>query len=104
MALSSSLSGVIPLLQLIEETRNEEIIKIPREAKIYCEYFENYSILHQLTVTAKITIIYHQFRESIQKGIIKINVIDTLNQVVYILKKMLNQILFIKHEKQTMSQ
>ena len=106
MALSSALREAIPLTELVQEMREQQIVHLPNHAKVYCKCFEDNSGALELARTPKlcprtkhINIIYHHFRDAVKKGIVEIFAITTENQMADILTKPLNQNLFVKHQK-----
>ena len=73
-------------------------------AEVYCKCFEdNTGALELATVpklrprTKHINIVYHHFREHVRKKKVKINRIDTEDQIADIFTKPLAQNLFVKH-------
>ena len=106
MALSSALREAIPLTELVQEMREQQIVHLPNHAKVYCKCFEDNSGALELARTPKlrprtkhINIIYHHFRDAVKKGMVEIFAITTENQMADILTKPLNQNIFVKHRK-----
>ena len=74
-------------------------------AEVYCKCFEdNTSALELATVlklrprTKHINIVYHHFQEHVMKKKVKINQIDTKDQIADFFTKPLAQNLFVKHQ------
>ena len=93
IALSSALREVIPLISLLTEINCVFEIYNP-EPKVMCKVFEdNNSCISKAKIhkfsphTRHILLTYHHFRSYVEKGIIEILPINTLEQIADIVTK-----------------
>ena len=98
IALSQSLRDAIPLMQIIQELRENKIVYIDDKARVHCRCFEdNTGALELANVpklrprTKHINLVYHHFRDHVRKGLVKIFPISTSEQIADILTKPLPQ-------------
>ncbi len=98
ITMSQSLRDVIPVMNLLEEMREQDFQVICTEPHVYCKVFEDNSGALELTRLPKlrprtkhINVCYHHFRKHVRKGLIKIFPIDTKDQIADTLTKALAQ-------------
>jgi hypothetical protein len=98
IAMSQALCDVIPVMNLLQEMREQDFKVICTEAYAYCKVFEDNSGALELARLPKlcprtkhINVCYHHFLEHVCKGLIKILPIDTKDQVNDALTKTLAQ-------------
>jgi hypothetical protein len=91
-----ALCEVIPIMNLLEEMREQEFKVILTEPYVYCKVFEdNLGALELARLpklcprTKHINVCYHHFCEHVHKGLIKIFPIDTKDQIADALTKAL---------------
>ncbi|KAL7474997.1 hypothetical protein ACHAW6_000933 [Cyclotella cf. meneghiniana] len=84
IAMSMALHDIIPLMELINETRECKFDIVNMQPNIYCKVFEDNSGALELARlprphphTKHINVSYHHFREHVRKGVNKIFPIDT---------------------------
>jgi len=84
IAMSQALRDIIPVMNLLQEMREQEFQVICNEPYVYCKVFAENSGTLELTRLPKlhprtkhINVCYHHFRKHVQKGLIKIFPIDT---------------------------
>jgi hypothetical protein len=106
IAMSQALHDVIPIMGLLQETRERKFQVICTEPYVYCKVFEDNSGALKLArlpklhpCTKHINVCYHHFREHVQKGLIKIFPIDTKEQIADALTKPLAQNDFQLHRR-----
>ena len=104
IALSQSLCDVIPVMQLLEEMKSRVFKVICTEPHVHCKTFEDNSGALELDrlpklrpQTKHINVCYHHFCEYVRKGLIKIFLIDTDDQIADSLTKPLAQKNFSCH-------
>ncbi len=104
MAMSQALHDVIPVMNLLQEMREQEFQVICNEPYVYCKVFEDNSGTLELARLPKlpprtkhINVCYHHFCEHVCKGLIKIFPIDTKDQIADVLTKPLAQNDFQRH-------
>ena len=111
IALSQSLRDTIPIMNLLQELKDEGFTKTSPIPKIHCKAFEDNSGALELAKTPKmrprtkhINIVYHHFRSFVKGDNPKISVhaIGTLDQTGDIFTKPLDQNLFQRHRKKIM--
>jgi hypothetical protein len=98
IAMSQSLQDVIPVMNLLEEMREQDFQVICTESHVYCKVFEDNSRALELARPPKlhprtkhINVCYHHFHKHVRKGLIKIFSIDTKDQIADALTKALAQ-------------
>ncbi len=96
IAMSQSLHDVIPVMNLLEEMREQDFQVICTKPYVYCKVFEDNSGALELARLPKlrprtklINVCYHHFCEHVRKGLIKIFPIDTKDQIADALTKAL---------------
>jgi hypothetical protein len=96
--MSQSLRDVIPVMDLLQEMREQDYQVICTRLHVYCKVFEDNSGALELARlpklrprTKRINVCYHHFREHVCKGLIKILPIDTKDQIADVLTKALAQ-------------
>jgi hypothetical protein len=84
IAMSQSLHDVIPVMNLLQEMREQDFQVICTEPHVYCKVFEDNSGALELARlprlrprTKHINVCYHHFRKHVRKGLIKIFPINT---------------------------
>ncbi len=84
IAMSQALHGVIRVMNLLQEMREQKFQVICNKPYVYCKVFEDNSGALELTRLPKlcprtkhINVCYHHFREHVCKGLIKIFPINT---------------------------
>ena len=104
IAMSQALRDVIPVMNLIQEMREQEFQVICIEPYVYCKLFEDNSGALELTRLPKlrprtkhINVCYHHFCKLVRKGLIKIFPINTKDQIADALTKALAQNDFQRH-------
>jgi hypothetical protein len=104
IAMSQALCDVIPVMNLLQEMREQEFQVICNEPYVYCKVFEDNSGALELARLSKlhprtkhINVCYHHFREHVCKGLIKIFPINTKDQIADVLTKPLAQNDFQRH-------
>jgi hypothetical protein len=106
IAMSQALRNVIPIMNLIQEMREQDFQVICTEPYVCCKVFEDYSGALGLARLSKlrprtkhINVCYHHFCEHVRKGLIKIFPIDTKKQIADVLTKPLAQNNFQRHRR-----
>ena len=106
IALSTALRDVIPIMNLLQELKEQNFINDFQLPKIHCKAFEDNSGALELARTPKmrprtkhINIKYHHFRSYVDEGLISIHKINTNDQIADIFTKPLSYPLFTKHRK-----
>ncbi len=104
--MSQALRDVIPVMNLLQEMREQEFQVTCNEPYVYCKVFEDNSGALELTRLPKlrprtkhINVCYHHFCEHVRKGLIKIFPINTKDQIAEILTKPLAQNDFQRHHR-----
>jgi hypothetical protein len=102
--MSMALCDVIPIMSLVQETRERHFKVICIKPYIYWKIFEDNSDAMELArlpklrpCTKHINVCYHHFHEHVRKGLIKIFPVSTEDQIADILTKALPQNLFQHH-------
>jgi hypothetical protein len=103
--MSQALRDVIPVMNLLQEMREQDFQVICNEPYVYCKVlFEDNSGALELARLPKlcprtkhINVCYHHFCEHVRKGLIKIFPIDTKDQIADVLTKPLAQKDFQRH-------
>ncbi len=102
--MSMSLHDVIPIMELIKEMKENDIIVICTKPYVFCKVFKDNSGALELarlpklcTRTKHINVCYHHFCKHICKGLIKIFPVGTSNQTANVLTKALAQNDFVRH-------
>ena len=106
IAMSQSLCDVIPVMNLLQEMREQDYQVICTEPHVYCKVFEDNSGALELARfpklrprTKHINVCYHHFHEHVCKGLIKIFPIDMKDQIADALTKALAQNDFQRHRR-----
>ena len=106
IALSQSLREVIPLMALIKEAKNYGLDITSHKVKVHCRLFEdNTGAIEHVKVpkmrprTKHLNLKYHHFREHVRHGLISIHAVTMNQQIADIFTKLLNQSLFVQHQK-----
>ena len=101
-----ALRDVISVMNLIDELKTEGFQVICTQPYVYCKVFEDNSGALELAHLPKlrprtkhINVCYHHFREHVCKGLIKILLIDTNDQIADTLSKALAQNDFTRHHQ-----
>jgi len=96
--MSQALRDVIPVMNLLQEMREQEFQVICNKPYVYCKVFGDnsgaleFARLPKLRPRTKhINVCYHHFREHVCKGLIKIFPIKTKDQIADVLTKPLAQ-------------
>jgi hypothetical protein len=104
IAMSMALSDIIPIMDLIQEMKDQHIPVICSKPYVYCKVFkDNAGVLELARLpklcphTKHINICYHHFREHVRKGLIKIFPVGTSDQIADALTKALPQNNFVCH-------
>ena len=104
IAMSKSLCDVIPVMNLLQEMREQDFQVICTKPHEYCKVFEDNSGALELARLSKlrprtkhINVCYHHFCKHVRKGLIKIFPIDTKEQIADALTKALPQNDFQRH-------
>jgi hypothetical protein len=102
--MSQALRDVIPIMNLLQEMREQNFKVVCVEPYVYCKVFEDNTgalVLARLPKlrprTNHINVCYHHFHEHVQKRLIKIFPIDTKDQIADALTKALAQNDFQRH-------
>ncbi len=98
IAMLQALHGVIPVMNLLQEMREQDFKVICTEHYVYCKVFEDNSGALELARLPKlcprskhINVCYHHFCKHVLKGLIKIFPNDTKDQITDALTKTLTQ-------------
>jgi hypothetical protein len=98
IAMSQALHDVIPIIALLQEKREQDFKVLCTEPYVFYKVFEDNSGALELARLPKlcprtkhINSCYHHFHEHVQKGLIKIFPIVTMDQIADILTKPLAQ-------------
>jgi hypothetical protein len=98
IAMSQSLRDVIPVMNLLQEMREQDYQVICTKPHVYCKVFEDNSGAIELARLPKlhprtkhINVCYNHFSKHVQKGLIKIFPVDTKDQIADALTKALAQ-------------
>ena len=109
ISLSQSLREVIPVINLLNEMKENNFPPVSTVPTVYCKAFEDNSGALELAKTPRlrprtkhINIVYHHFREHVRKRIIQLFPISTTNQLADIFTKPLSSPLFVKFRKDIM--
>jgi hypothetical protein len=104
IAMSQALRDVIPIMRLLQETREQDFKVLSTKSYVYCKVFEDNSGALELTRPPKlcprinrINLCYYHFREHVGKGLIKIFPIDIKDQIADALTLPLAQNDFQRH-------
>jgi hypothetical protein len=104
--MSQSLCDVIPVMNLLQEMREQDYQVICTEPHVYCKVFEDNSGALELARLPKlrprtkhINVCYHHFCKHVHKGFIKIFPINTKDQIADALTKALAQNDFQSHHR-----
>jgi hypothetical protein len=104
IAMSQALRDAIPVMNLLQEMREQNFKVVCVASYVYCKVFEDNAGALELAWLSKlcprtkhINVCYHHFREHVQKGLIKIFPIDTKDQIADALTKTLAQNNFQRH-------
>ena len=107
ISLSQSLRDGIPLVQIVQELKDRNILNLNDKIKVHCRCYEDNAGALELSNVPKlrprtkhINIVYHHFREHVRSGLVKVFPIGTSDQVADIMTKPLPQNLFQKFRKQ----
>ncbi len=102
--MSQALRDVIPIMNLLQEIREQNFKFACIEPYVYCKVFEDNAGALELArlpklrpMTKHINVCYHHFGEHVQKGLIKIFPINTKDQIADALTKALTQNDFQHH-------
>ncbi len=94
----ASARDIIPIMNLLQEMREQDFKVICTESYVYCKVFKDNSGTLELARLPKlhprtkhINICYHHFCKHVRKGLIKIIPIDTKDQIANALMKALAQ-------------
>jgi hypothetical protein len=92
--MSQALHDIIPIMNLVQEMREQNFKVICIKPYVYCKVFEDNAGALELARLPKlrprtkhISVCYHHFREHVQKGLIKIFPINTKDQIADALTK-----------------
>jgi histone deacetylase 1/2 len=106
VSLSEALRDTIPLMDLINEFKDNGFKVYSEVPRVHCKAFEDNSGALELARLPKlrprtkhINIKYHHFREHVRLGLIKVYPIGTNDQIADIFTKPLAQNLFLKFRK-----
>ena len=104
--LSEALRQVIPLMNIITELQDRKILMDKLLPVVKCTAFEDNSGALELARlprmrprTKHINIKYHHFRQYVTEGLIKIEPLDTLDQLADVFTKAVSRDLFFKFRK-----
>jgi hypothetical protein len=104
--MSQALHDVIPIMNLLQEMREQNFKVVCIEPYVYCKAFEDNTgalelarLLKQRPRTKHINVFYHHFCKHMQKGLIKILPINTKDQIADALTKALAQNDFQHHRR-----
>jgi hypothetical protein len=104
IAMSQALCDIIPVMNLLQEMREQNFKVICIKPCVYCKVFEDiagaleHARLPKLRPGTKhINVCYHHFCKHVQKGLIKIFPIGTKDQIADALTKALAQNYFQRH-------
>jgi hypothetical protein len=102
--MSQALRDVIPIMNLLQETREQNFKVVCIKPYVYCKVFEvNAGALELARLpklrprTKHINVCYHHFCKHVQKGLIKIFPINTKDQIADALTKALAKNDFQRH-------
>ena len=102
--MSQALHDVIPVMNLLQEMREQNFKVICIKPYVYCKVFEDNAGALELARLPKLcprtkhmNVCYHHFCEHIRNGLIKIFPVGTENQIADALTKALSQNIFQQH-------
>ena len=102
--MSQALKDIIPITGLLQEMREQDFKVLCTKPYVCCKIFEDNSGALELARfpklcprTTHINVCYHNFREHVRKGLIKIFPVDTKDQIADALTKPLAQNVFQRH-------
>jgi hypothetical protein len=102
--MSQALCDVIPIMELLQEMREQDFKVLCTEPYVYCKVCEDNSGALELARLPKlrlrtkhINVCYHHFCEHVQKGLIKIFPVNTKDQIADALTTPLAQNDFQRH-------
>ena len=106
IALSSALREVIPMIDLCQEAPKHGVPIPDHKPNVFCKVFEDNSGAYELATTPKlrprtrhINVKYHHFRHYVQRKLISIYKVDTVDQRADFLTKQCSLELFRKFRK-----
>ncbi len=106
IAMSQALRYVIPIMNLLQELREQNFKVVCIKPYVYCKVFEDNAGALELArlpklcpKTKHINVCYHHFCKHVGKGLIKIFPIDTKDQIADTLTKALAQNDFQNHHR-----
>ena len=109
VALSESLRSAIPLMQLLDECYDRDLIPKPDATQVRCKVFEDNAGALELAKVQKLrprtkhlNVKYHHFRSFVQSGQIQVFPIASEDQLADLLTKAPHQLLFLQFRKQLM--
>ena len=109
VALSTAMREVIPMMQILEEFKENGHEEMKSETAVKCKVFKDNSGAIEIANVPKIrprtkhiNLSYHFFRQFVENGNVKICKIDTEEQPADMLTKPLGSSLHIKHRKKIM--
>jgi hypothetical protein len=109
IAISSTTREVIPLLRLMEETRQHGLPINVEKGQVHCRIFEDNSGALEMAQTPKmrprtkhINIKYHHFLSQVTTGLLSLHPVSSENQFADIFTKPLPDTPFLKHRKAIM--
>ncbi len=102
--MSQALRDVIPVMNLLQEMREQNFKVVCGKPYVYCKVFEDNTGALELARVPKlrprtkhINVCYHHFCKHVQKGLIKIFPINIKDQIADALTKALAQNYFQRH-------
>jgi hypothetical protein len=106
IAISEALRATIPMMELVKEMAKQGVSVNMRAPKVHCRVFEDNSGALEMARVAKfrprtkhLNVKFHFFRSYVERALITIHKVDTLDQASDTLTKPLAQVLFEKHRK-----
>jgi hypothetical protein len=109
VALSQSLRDTIPIMNLLQELKDQGFHEENLKPTVHCKAFEDNTGALELSKVPKmrprtkhINNIYHHFRSFVREKLISISHISTDDQIGDMFTKPLQQNLFLKHRKRLM--
>jgi len=106
VALSQCLRDTIPIMQLLQELKDQGFHQTNVTPVVHCKAFEDNTGALELSLVPKmrprtkhINNVYHHFRQFVRDKLISVTKIGTEDQVADIFTKPLSLDLFVKHRK-----
>ena len=109
MALSEALRATLPLMDMVDELKEQGICVYSSVPRVFCKAFEDNSGALELARLPKmrprtkhLNQVFHHFRSFVKSGRVKVYPIDSINQLADAMTKPQPQNLFVPLRKRVM--